>query len=541
MIEETHPLLFPSAVTDESLSNQRSSCQLVKSIFLPYKAANVLICLAVLVGSMYAIFTCLYILIAVCIMGGKFIDVSYAIILSYLAMMIAVFLYPLSGFVADDILGRYRVMVIAICSIVVSFIFIVSSIIFIVLNLDSFPFMWSKAQIVVLIVFACSFCLTFGIGVVAYHANFIQFGLDQLMEAPSEYLSLLIHWMIWADNFGFAIIIPLAATIICRNRTTMAAITCAVPLLCLVLLSIFLVFICCKRHWFNAEPEQRNPYNMVMKILSFACKHSYPLQHSAFTYCDDERPSRLDFAKERFGGPFSTEQVEDVKAFLRITFILLAVGSVSILEVLSSSFGFPLISVHISYKQKSFCDTNWIIIESGTLRHITSAVVLPIYMCIIFKINRFSSILTRLGTGIFLYLIGTLCILISDVYEHAQLSSNSNTTGLCMFDITVNTSSSTLQIPRLGVHWGTLILPNIFLGIGPLLVFISTLEFISAQSPHAMKGLIVGLCFTIYRLFQLMGSVALIPFSKKIWQSKHLEEHPPVVALVIFLVSLLLL
>ena len=528
MNEETHPLLFPSAVTDESLSNQRSSCQLVKSIFLPYKVANVLICLAVLVGSMHAIFTCLYVLIAVCIMGGKFIDVSYAIILSYLAMMIAVFLYPLSGFLADVILGRYRVMVIAMCSIVVSFIFIVSSIIFIVLNLDSFPFMWSKAQIIVLIVFACSFCLTFGIGVVAYHANFIQFGLDQLMEAPSEYLSLLIHWMIWADNFGFAIIIPLAATIICRNRTTMAAITCAVPLLCLVLLSVFLVFICCKRHWFNAEPEQRNPYNMVMKILSFACKHSYPLQRSAFTYCDDERPSRLDFAKERFGGPFSTEQVEDVKAFLQITFILLAVGSVSILEVSSSSFGFPLISVHISYKQKPFCDTNWIVIESGTLRYITSAVVLPIYMCIIFKINRFSSILTRLGTGIFLYLIGTLCILISDVYGHAQLSSNSNTTGLCMFDITVNTSSSTLQIPRLGVHWGTLILPNIFLGIGPLLVFISTLEFISAQSPHAMKGLIVSLCFTIYRLFQLMGSVALIPFSKKIWQSKHLEEHPPV-------------
>ena len=151
-------------------------------------------------------------------------------------------------------------------------------------------------------------------------------------------------------------------------------------------------------------------------------------------------------------------------------------------------------------------------------------------MCIIFKINRFSSILTRLGTGIFLYLIGTLCILISDVYGHAQLSSNSNSTGLCMFDITVNTSSSTLQIPRLGVHWGTLILPNIFLGIGPLLVFISTLEFISAQSPHAMKGLIVGLCFTIYRLFQLMGSVALIPFSKKIWQSKHLEEHTPVIS-----------
>ncbi len=44
-----------------------------------------------------------------------------------------------------------------------------------------------------------------------------------------------------------------------------------------------------------------------------------------------------------------------------------------------------------------------------------------------------------------------------------------------------------------------------------------------------MKGLIVGLCCTIKSIFQLLGSVALIPFSK-IWQSKRIKEHPPVIS-----------
>ena len=527
--DESHPLLLPSAVTDGSSFSQRLSCQLLKHVCLPSKAANVLVCLSVVVGAMLAIFTCLFVLVAVCVVGGQYIDVTLAIILSYVAMMITVFLYPLSGFVADVILGRYRVMLISMCCIILSFPFILGSITLVLQDLKNFPFNWPKSSIILLIVFASCFCLTFGVGVVAYHANFIQFGLDQLMEAPTESLSLLIHWMIWADNFGFAIIIPLAAATLCRNSTTIAIITCSVPLLCLILLSIFLVFICRKRHWFYAEPEQHNPYKMVISVLNFAWKHNYPLQRSAFTYCDDERPSRLDFAKERFGGPFSTEQVEDVKIFLQIFLILLTIGSVSLLEVSSSSFGFPLISVHIAFKGIDYCDAYWIFVGSGTLRYITSAVFIPIYVCILFKRKRIPSILTRLGIGFVLYLIGTLSILLIDITGHAKNALIGNTSTHCMMEIGFNKNTSGLLIPRLKMHWATLILPNIFLGIGPLLVFISTFEFISAQSPHTMKGLIVGLCFTINRLFQLLGSIALFPFSyKKIWQSQHIEEHPPV-------------
>ena len=44
---------------------------------------------------------------------------------------------------------------------------------------------------------------------------------------------------------------------------------------------------------------------------------------SAFTYLDEEQPSRLDFGKdEKLGGHFTEEEVEDVKTVLRLVAVL---------------------------------------------------------------------------------------------------------------------------------------------------------------------------------------------------------------------------
>ena len=383
--EESRPLLHPSAVTDESPSAQRFGCQHLTSICPPTKAASVLVCLAVVIGAVQVIFTCVFVLVAIFVVG-ECISESLAITLSYLAMVIGVVLYPISGFLADVVFGRYRMIVVSVCCIVISFIFIFGgTTVLSLIYLRPLSHNFSQKQIIVLIILAILFCLTFGIGVVAYHANFIQFGLDQLMEMPIKSLSLMIHWMIWADNFGFALIIPLASTILCHDRVAPVAVAIGVSILCFILLNLLFIILCCKRRWFHAEPGQHNPYKEVIKVLNFVRKHKYPLQRSAFTYCDDERPSRLDFAKERFGGPFSTEQVENVKTFLRIFIVLFAVGSVFVLEVSSSPFGFPLISTHIAFKRTNLCNIQWIFVESGTLRYITSAVFIPIYICILHK------------------------------------------------------------------------------------------------------------------------------------------------------------
>ena len=41
---------------------------------------------------------------------------------------------------------------------------------------------------------------TFGLGL--FRANAIQFGLDQLLEAPTPKLIAFIHWYYWAQNVG---------------------------------------------------------------------------------------------------------------------------------------------------------------------------------------------------------------------------------------------------------------------------------------------------------------------------------------------------
>uniref|UniRef100_A0A1X7V432 Uncharacterized protein n=1 Tax=Amphimedon queenslandica TaxID=400682 RepID=A0A1X7V432_AMPQE len=47
-------------------------------------------------------------------------------------------------------------------------------------------------------------------------------------------------------------------------------------------------------------------------------KHKYPENRSALTYWEEEAPSRLDLGKEKYGGPFTEEEVEDVKTVFRM-------------------------------------------------------------------------------------------------------------------------------------------------------------------------------------------------------------------------------
>ena len=59
-------------------------------------------------------------------------------------------------------------------------------------------------------------------------------------------------------------------------------------------------------------------WNYPYSVVRYAIKHKHPECRSTFTYCEDEPPSRMDFGKSKYGGPCTTEQVEDVKTFLRL-------------------------------------------------------------------------------------------------------------------------------------------------------------------------------------------------------------------------------
>ena len=76
-----------------------------------------------------------------------------------------------------------------------------------------------------------------------------------------------------------------------------------------------------------------------MQVLDYARKNKFPQLRSALTYIDEEHPSRLDFGKRKFGGPFTEEEVEDVRTIFRLTpLIVLAYGAFLSCELGISKF-----------------------------------------------------------------------------------------------------------------------------------------------------------------------------------------------------------
>ncbi len=87
---------------------------------------------------------------------------------------------------------------------------------------------------------------------------------------------------------------------------------------------------------FKSNSLKVNPYYQVYAIIKYAYHHKKPVRRSAFTYCEDERPSRIDYGKQRYGGPFTTEQVEDVKVFINISKVLVIVSPFFSLDLYST-------------------------------------------------------------------------------------------------------------------------------------------------------------------------------------------------------------
>ena len=477
------------------------------------KAALLVLLWNVFIGGLCSIgrdFTFIYLIILI----YKYcnIDISFSIVVLYSLTAIVYLFYPLSGFLADVCFGRFNTIFLSltsfVCSVIAGFLSSLLCLLPIGPILQSIPFL-----------FSC-FCFFIAmLAVTSYKANCIQFGLDQLLEAPSQHQALFVHWAKWCYDLMSIIIMLVIALNFCKSDTNMFKVSHFAPLAMFVTPFIFFVLVillivgCVKRHWFYTEIRRRNPYEMVIKVVKFAWMHKHPLQRSAFTYCDNERPSRFDYAKENYGGPFTTEQVEDVKTFLKLVIILLAVGPISILDVATSDIVFSYMGLHVG-SEDQYCTSSWIIVNSGLLRYIISTLFLPVYMWIIFSFlqNQTPRILWRLGFGICLYILGVLSMLIVDTVGHLQFYGHRTE---CLLDLTINITESQIvfDVPHLGISWTVYVLCNFFVGIGSPLVTVTVFEFISAQSPHSMKGLVLGMYYFITGLYQFISSVAIIPFS----------------------------
>ena len=498
----------------------RIPCSTVRRLCIMSKPVVLILLLTVVIG-------CIHLLTMGGAIGGLLglnaltaIDGSLPLVIVYLTVALVLVFYPVNGFLADVCCGRRNIIFISL-SLTLCFLIIFALPFGNFTHLDAV--LWIVGSLVLVITI---------IGISGYGANFIQFGLDQLLEAPSRDQALFVHWAKWCYDCLSPVALVILGLHCCgliKNFKEWVIIVSLILVTTFVLL-ILIIFSCWKRHWFYTESRRHNPYKVVAKVLNFARKNNYPLQRSAFTFCDDERPSRLDFAKERFGGPFTTEQVEDVKILLRIVLILLVIGPTFSMDPLIDNLSFAFIGLHMgSFQSLEKCRWDMFVTNSGVIRSAITTLIFPAYMWFTFSLfhNRIPKMLVRIGCGMVLYFIGSLSVLAVDSIGH-YMNKEANVTKCILRIQHINKFPA---IPSLNMHWSVMIPSAIFLGIGPTVVTATVFEFISAQSPISMKGFLFGVFFAVKGVFQLFGSIAIFLFgSQRIWENSVMREHSPAIS-----------
>ena len=151
-------------------------------------------------------------------------------------------LYPLSGFLADVWFGRFKAVMIGLSCLLFSTIVSVVILVWSIIGYNRHlivPF-HEASLLYVIGICLCPFIL---VGLAVYYANFIQIGLDQLMEESSMHLSLFIHWAIWIETLGTAVVTVYTGFLGCDNNNYSYRTKVAI-------LSVYLVRFCSAFHLF---------------------------------------------------------------------------------------------------------------------------------------------------------------------------------------------------------------------------------------------------------------------------------------------------
>ena len=213
---------------------------------------------------------------------------------------------PIAGWLADIWFGRYKMICLSIGTMWISSLLLTASLI-ILQSVD----LHNLSKVLHL------FLVSLALGYSGFQANAIQFGVDQLCDASSTEIKTFVTWYSWTIMSGRATV-STACLYISEEYKLLVSLLVCLQLTLAVSLGILFNKVLIK------EPVTQNPFKTVYGVIKYALKHKSPRLRSAFTYTGEEDlPSRIDFGKSKYGGPFTTEQVEDVKTLFRVVVVFL--------------------------------------------------------------------------------------------------------------------------------------------------------------------------------------------------------------------------
>ena len=164
----------------------------------------------------------------------------------------------------------------------------------------------------------------------------IPFTIDQLVGASGEELSFTIYWIVWAWwTFGsvphfFNCYLPKSYQL---HQAALFSV-CSLSFIPAYLITH------CYGHVLMTKPQPSNSVKLVLRVLKYAWKHKFPERRSAFTYWEDECPSRIDLGKEKYGSPFTVEEVENVKTIFKLLPLIVCIAGTLFLNGTTRHYAF---------------------------------------------------------------------------------------------------------------------------------------------------------------------------------------------------------
>ena len=391
--------------------------------------------------------------------------------------------------------------------------------------------------------------VVYAIGLGLFQANAIQFGLDQLLEAPTPKLIAFIHWYYWAQNVGslvffygsrsYSSLLEEVNVIVngSLKKEWHASLYKSDDIIFLIVIivsiTVLLIIFCTTKKHFYIQKAGLNPFKNIFKVLKYSWKHKVPEHRSAFTYWEEDIPRRIDLGKNKYGGPFTNEEVEDTKTFFRILPLLLCL------------FGYHLAGDGYSAPeqlQRTSCPSLPVLIlivaNPLHLSILVSVVGIPLYRLVIMKVfPRVKNVrmLTKMWIGLYLSLLQVVLYIIVVVnhdttywqQHHSVISLEPQyppsrqchiiRTGCFFYYPSFILDCHQYNDPVDNTYlW--FIIPQLLNGLSSLLVSMTVFEFISAQAPRTTQGLLIGLWYATFSIrYLVVGILDNLIIERRSW------------------------
>lgn len=417
-----------------------------------------------------------------------------------LVQFVTYLLYPITGLMADIYWTRYNTMYAAVYfNIIGTIILTVASFLSYFGQTATWPFVMVGMVLPLGLI---------QLGVALFTSNAVQYATDQMPGASSDELSSFVHWYFWAMFFGhgeanavFLIVYLSSHSLITAVKLTLLVV-CVIQVLCWV---VGVVAITLLKHKLVNEPAGRNPLNHLAKVLRYSWHHKASRfeYRSAFTY-GVESPSRLDFAKERFGGPYTTDEVEDTKTFFRVLVVMLSMSGYYFYDATVATTS-HLRKVKAALDLTADGAFNYFAVMPFTGTTVTILVLIPLYHCCLRRfVKKYTpSMMKRIFCGLVFVLMSVMILQVMEfvlsVKVHTLTScSRCNLTqnaSYCLGNASEWKSEHSRNFNSDLLPYQVIFIPQVFNGVGFLLVYLTVIEFILAQAPRLMQGFLIGLWF----------------------------------------------